>query len=142
MSSFDRCVVLVADDEPAVLKVVTHALTRHGYIVIPAGDGAAALRICQERQGPIHLALLDIMMPGMKGPQLYECLKQIHAKIAVLFMSGWSSALISELAPGMNDIHFIAKPFFPRDLVQRVNEILGNEEVCTLLADETEAVYA
>src|ERR1700722_13826852 len=99
MSSFDRCVVLVADDEPAVLKVVTHALTRHGYSVIPAGDGAAALRICQERQGPIHLALLDIMMPGMKGPQLYECLKQIHAKIAVLFMSGWSSALISELAP-------------------------------------------
>ena len=140
--SFDRCVVLVADDEPAVLKLVTHALTRHGYVVIPAEDGLAALRICRQREGPIHLALLDIMMPGMKGTQLYECLREIHAKIAVLFMSGWSSTLISELAPGMEDVHFIAKPFLPRDLVQRVNEILGNEEVCTLLDDETEAAHA
>jgi two-component system cell cycle sensor histidine kinase/response regulator CckA len=120
------------------LKVVTHALTRHGYVVIAAEDGLAALRICRERKGPIHLALLDIMMPGMRGPQLYECLKEIHARIAVLFMSGWSSSLVSELAPDMKDVHFIAKPFLPMDLVQRVNEILGNEEICTLLADETE----
>jgi len=141
MSSFERCVVLVADDEPAVLKIVTHALTRHGYIVIPAQDGLEALRICREREGPIHLALLDIMMPGMKGPQLYACLREVHAKIAVLFMSGWSSSTISELAPDIKDVHFIAKPFFPMDLVHRVNEILGNEEVCTLLADEAEMAH-
>ena len=142
MSSFDRCVVLVADDESAILKVVTHALTRHGYVVIPAEDGLAALQICRHREGPIHLALLDIMMPGMKGPQLYECLKEIHARIAVLFMSGWSSSLISELVPDMKEVHFIAKPFTPRDLVQRVNDILGNEDVCTLLDDETEMAHA
>ena len=39
MSSFERCVVLVVDDEPTVLKTVTYALKRHGYIVIPASDG-------------------------------------------------------------------------------------------------------
>jgi CheY-like chemotaxis protein len=46
------------------------AVQSHGYVVIPAEDGLATLQICRQREGPIHLALLDIMVPGMKGPQL------------------------------------------------------------------------
>jgi len=46
MSSFECCVVLVVDDEPTVLKTVTYALKRHGYIVIPASDGlTSAMRL-------------------------------------------------------------------------------------------------
>jgi CheY-like chemotaxis protein len=67
---FERCVVLVADDEPGILRLASHALTRHGYIVIPASDGLSALRACQERDGPIHLFLLDIMMLGMAGARI------------------------------------------------------------------------
>src|ERR1700689_4178671 len=89
MPSFERCVVLVADDEPTVLRTVTYALTRYGYEVIPVADGPAALRACRQREGPIHLALLDIVMPGMTGPELFECLLNLHPKIAVLFMSGY-----------------------------------------------------
>jgi DNA-binding response OmpR family regulator len=140
--SFERCVVLVADDEPMVLQLVTHALTRHGYIVVPASDGLSALRACQEREGPIHLALLDVMMPGMTGPELFECVKEIHPKIAVLFMSGYGPKRITELGCDITSVHFIAKPFLPSGLVQRVNEILGNSEVCTLLDDEPVATSA
>jgi CheY-like chemotaxis protein len=142
MSSFERCVVLIADDDPVVLQIVTYALTRHGYITIPAADGSSALRACRETQGPIHLALLDIVMPGMSGPELFECLHEIHPKIAVLFMSGYSPAQIGEIAPNIKEPHFIPKPFFPRDLVHRVNVILGNSDVCTLLDDEAQAVSA
>src|SRR3954471_7069892 len=70
MLLFERCVVLIADDEPGILRLASHALTRHGYIVIPAPDGLSALRACREREGPIHLALLDVRMPGMSGPEL------------------------------------------------------------------------
>jgi two-component system cell cycle sensor histidine kinase/response regulator CckA len=142
MSSFERCVVLVADDEPIVLRTITYALTRHGYIVIPASDGPSALRACQEREGPIHLALLDIMMPGMSGPELFECLQEIHPKVAVLFMSGYRPEQIAQLSPNISAVHFIAKPFLPRDLVRRVNVILDNSEVCVLLDDEIEATPA
>jgi CheY-like chemotaxis protein len=83
MPSFERCVVLVADDELTVLRIVTYALTRHRYDVIPVQDGPTALRVCREREGPIHLALLDVIMPVMTGPELFECLLNLHPKIAV-----------------------------------------------------------
>ena len=142
MSSFERCVVLIADDEPTVLRIVSHALTRHGYVVIEATDGPAALRACQATQGPIHLALLDVMMPGMTGPELFVCLQELHPKIAVLFMSGYKTEQISHMAAGIPDAQFIGKPFFPKELVRRVNEILGNTDVCLLLDDEVEATLA
>ena len=129
MSSSERCVVLVADDEPPVLKLVSQVLARHGYKVISASDGPTALEACLRRQGPIHLALLDVMMPGMTGPQLAECLKVRDPKIAVLFTSGYRSDQIADLSPGIKHSHFIAKPFLPKHLIQRIDEILGNAGV-------------
>jgi DNA-binding response OmpR family regulator len=133
--AFERCVVLIADDEPTVLQLTSRALTRHGYDVILASDGAAALRACEERQGPIHLALLDVMMPGLTGPELFVRLQTVHPKIAVLFMSGYRPEQIASMGASPN---FIAKPFLPRTLVQRVNEILGNTDLCALLEEEAE----
>jgi two-component system cell cycle sensor histidine kinase/response regulator CckA len=141
MASFERCVVLVADDEPVVLQTVSYALTRHGYQVIPAADGPSALHVCREREAPIHLALLDVMMPGMSGPELLECLQTFHPKLAVLFMSGYQAEQIPALA-SIRDAHFIRKPFLPKALVQRVNEILGNSEDCVLVDDEAEVTIA
>ena len=141
MPTFERCVVLVADDEPSVLRIVTHVLTRHGYEVIPATDGRNALDACQERNGPIHLAVLDVMMPGMTGPELADCLKAHDPKIEVLFMSGFRSDQTKDLSPGIEDAHFLAKPFLPRDLVRSVNVILGNSDDCLFL-DDTEVKIA
>ena len=110
MASFERCIVLVADDEPTVLQIVTFALTRRGYIVIEAPDGPTALCKCQQRDGPIHLALLDVMMPGMTGPELFRCLQDFHPKIEVLFMSGYKPEQMPQGAFAIQDAHFIAKP--------------------------------
>lgn len=136
MSSFERCVVLVADDEPAVLRLASHTLTRHGYIVIEAADGPSALRVCQKRDGPVHLALLDVLMPGMTGPELFERLRLSYPQLEALFMSGYRPEQIMRMEPSIDNARFIAKPFYPRDLVQRINDILGNVEVC-VLSDET-----
>jgi DNA-binding response OmpR family regulator len=130
MSSFERCIVLVVDDEPTVLKTVTYVLERHGYIVIPAPDGLTALCACLERGGPVHLAVRDITMPGMSGLDLFDCLLEFHPKIEGLFMAEYPAEHLRKHASVLETAHFIAKPFLPRDLVQRVNGILGNEEVC------------
>jgi len=141
MASFERCVVLVVDDEPAILHIVSYALARHGYDVITANDGPAALRLCERREGPIHLAVLDVMMPGMNGPELFRCLQEARPEIAVLFMSGYSVEQIAEVG-SVEAASFLPKPFRPMALVERVNQILGNTEVCVLLEDETGVVVA
>jgi len=140
MHSFERCVVLVADDEPGIVQIVSFALRRHGYEVITASDGLSALRAGQERAGPIHLALLDVMMPGMTGPAVFARLQEIHPESTALFMSGYSPRQLEGLPLDTRKVQFIPKPFLPRALVQRVNEILGNDDVCALLDDEQVAM--
>ncbi len=130
--------MLVADDEPMVLQLAARALARHGYDVIPAPDGTAAYCAAENRDGPIHLALLDVVMPGLDGPTLYQRLQSIRPEIKVLFMSGYDR----ERLQGLPAAPFLAKPFLPRTLVERVNSILGNEDVCALLEDETETAAA
>ena len=137
MSPFERCVVLVTDDEPLVLKLVAGALTRYGYVVLPANSADEALQISREHAGPVHLALLDVMMPGMKGPELYELLRHTYPEISALFMSGFSAERVAEHLPAWTKVHFISKPFHPRDLVRLVNRILNNEDACEV-PDEAE----
>ncbi len=139
MPSSEGCVVLVADDEPLILRLVTALLTRHGYTVISAEDGRAALDACLRREGPIHLAVLDVMMPGMTGPELAECLRKHHPGIDVLFMSAFRADLIADIAPGVRKENFIAKPFLPGDLVMRVNSMLDNTKACNLQDGQTHA---
>jgi two-component system cell cycle sensor histidine kinase/response regulator CckA len=138
MSAFERCVVLLADDEPMVLQLASRALTRHGYDVIPAADGVSAYRAAEGRNGPIHLAVLDVVMPGLDGPALYHRLLSMRPEIKVLFMSGYDR----EQLQGLPGAPFLPKPFLPRALVERVNLILGNEDICALLDDETETAAA
>jgi DNA-binding response OmpR family regulator len=138
MAAFERCVVLVADDEPTVLLMAARALMRHGYEVIAAPNGVSACRVAETHDGPIHLALLDVIMPDLPGPEVYRRIQATRPKIEVLFMSGYHSRQFAELASAP----FLPKPFLPRALVQRVNEILGNEDVCMLLDDEVETATA
>ena len=66
--------ILVVDDQPANLRVVSALLTRHGYEVLSASDGEAALELAAT-QVP-DLMLLDMMMPGMDGFELITRIKQ------------------------------------------------------------------
>lgn len=53
-------------------------------------NGREAISLCQTHQGPIHLALLDVIMPGMNGPELRECLRELVPSARILFMSGYT----------------------------------------------------
>ena len=62
--------ILVADDQPLVLRVITSILFQAGYEVLGALSAQEALRLGREHEGPIHLALIDMVMPGMSGLEL------------------------------------------------------------------------
>ena len=86
--------VLVVDDEPTVLDTVRDGLTAHGYQVLKAASGEEALQVAQSHQGAIALALIDVVMPTMNGPELAHRLHQIRPDLKVLFMSGFSTEVV------------------------------------------------
>ena len=116
--------VLLAEDEEAVRRLATMALERSGYQVLPAADGKAALEAAAAHDGPIHLLLTDVIMPGLNGRELADQFTTIHPEARVLFMSGYAGEALS--AQGVLDpsVAFLAKPFVPAQLAQKVRDVL------------------
>jgi len=119
--------VLVAEDEPGVRSPVRRILAAHGYRVLEAEDGAAALRIAEGHEGAIDLLLTDVVMPGMNGGELAHRMRSVRTGIRVVFMSGYSSEAVAThgvLSPGAG---FLQKPFTIEELVDRLRDALDRE---------------
>ena len=118
--------ILVVDDEPAILDLITAILERQGYVVLDAHDGDEALRILRERIP--DLVLLDVMMPGLDG---FEVLKEIRAisnvPVIMLTVQAGEADRVRGLDLGADD--YIAKPFGHRELVSRVKAALRRAEM-------------
>ena len=93
-----------------------------------ANNGAQAYQAAAAHQGPIHLLLTDVVMPGgMSGPQLATNLRASRPEMKVLYMSGYTdSAIIHHgvLEPG---ITFLEKPFSPDVLIRKIRAVLDTE---------------
>jgi diguanylate cyclase (GGDEF)-like protein len=116
--------ILVADDDPAIVRLVEVNLKLEGFDVITAEDGEQALKMVRE-QLPA-LVLLDIMMPKMDG---YEVCEQIradgrtrHVNVIMLTAKSMSADKIVGLTSGADD--YVLKPFDPMELVARVRSTL------------------
>lgn len=79
--------ILVADDEDLVRNVVVRLLQYLGHEVVEANTGEAALATLKDRSD-IELALLDEQMPGLRGTEVLERMREFHPKIPVLLSSG------------------------------------------------------
>jgi two-component system cell cycle sensor histidine kinase/response regulator CckA len=113
--------ILLVEDEEAVRRVARRALEMHGYKIVDAPDGATALALAAVND--VDLVLSDVMMPGMPGPTMVEELRRRDPDLLVLFMSGHTEEIIRD---GLLDpaTPFLAKPFTPMQLAQKVRESL------------------
>ncbi len=114
--------VLVVDDDPKIVELVRAYLQRAGYEVITAGDGDVALQLVERTQP--SLIVLDVMLPGLDGLLLTRHLRDSRNRVPILMMSarGRVDDRIRGLVEGADD--YLAKPFSPAELVERVNAIL------------------
>ncbi len=123
---FDRgteAILLVEDDDP--LRALTAELLRGaGYTVLEAADGNAALEMAERHRNSIDLVLTDVIMPGMNGGDLVVHLRHLLPKLAVLFMSGYASDLISRAGVPEPDRSVLHKPFTKRSLLTKVRLVL------------------
>jgi len=116
--------ILVVEDEEDVRRFIQGMLELSGYAVICARDGDSALRAANESGRHIDLLLTDVVMPTMDGAELQRRLAERQPDLRVLYMSGYheNAALNECLASG--EAHFLAKPFSPATLADKVRSIL------------------
>ena len=112
--------ILVVDDEDDIRAVVRQMLAAEGYVVRDAADPHQALRLAA--QEPVDLLITDVVMPRMRGTELAQRLLAVAPAAKVLLMSAYKVAEVD--ASGHP---FIAKPFTPQALTERVRLLLRDE---------------
>ncbi|MEO8587551.1 MAG: response regulator, partial [Acidobacteriota bacterium] len=95
-----------------------------GYTVLLAEGPADAERIAGSHAGPIHLLLTDVVMPGVRGPELAERLLRQRPDLLVLYMSGYTDDAIAHHGLLEAGVEFLQKPFTPLGLTNKVREVL------------------
>jgi len=117
--------VLLVEDAAAVRSVTHQALSRQGYTVLDAPNGAEALRIAADHPGAIHLLLTDVVMPGISGRQLSDELTRLRPDTKVLFTSGYTDDAVVRHGVLESGIAYLQKPFTVDGLARKVREVLG-----------------
>ena len=114
--------VLVVDDEPGIVDVVSMALRHHGFGVESAGTGREALNLV--RRWHPHVMVLDVMLPDMDGFEVARRLAAEHAEVPILFLSARDATAdkIRGLTTGGDD--YVTKPFSLEELIARLRNIL------------------
>jgi PAS domain S-box-containing protein len=116
--------IMVVEDEPIVRSLAACILESSGYRVLVTESTEDAVRIAKGYDEAIDLVLTDMVMPGMKGPEVYRAVLKTHQETRVLYMSGYASGVISSHGFSPDAINFIRKPFSVSGLLEKVTEVL------------------
>jgi hypothetical protein len=117
--------VLLSEDEQDVREVAREFLESGGYTVLEAQNGEEALRLGMQHNGKIDLLITDMVMPGMRGPELAARLQKERNDLRVLYMSGYSEHSAADAAPTINRAKLLTKPFSRGVLLRAVRELLN-----------------
>jgi PAS domain S-box-containing protein len=115
--------IMVVEDDDMVRDMAKSILQQYGYSILDAQDGKEAIRVSEKFEGPIHLMLTDVVMPGMSGRVLAEKLAVQRPKMKVLYMSGYTDNAIVRHGVLDKEVIFIQKPFTVEALAQKVREV-------------------
>jgi len=130
--------ILICEDESSIRAFLKINFERNGFSVIEAGSGEEALRLT-ELEKP-HVAVLDVMLPGIDGFEVCRRLRQTHPNIGIIMLTAKGQDLdkISGLEHGADD--YVVKPFNPTEfilrtkaLIRRLEDAKGIEEEGKLL---------
>jgi CheY-like chemotaxis protein len=122
--SADGAIILVVEDEPLVREMVARVLEQLGYHVIACRSGEQAIDVCARPDTRVDLVVTDVVMPGMSGPVLAQKLRAARPDLPVLFTSGHGEEVVSKHGIATGGVHFLPKPYAPKDLAQKIREIL------------------
>ena len=126
--------ILIAEDETALLELMSLALGRYHYHILTASSGTEALKIWEQHQGQIDLLLTDVVMPGgMTGRELAEELKKKKPDLKVIYTSGFNRAAAGREA-STGDTVFLPKPYLPDEAAKLIRSTLDSESTSRFAA--------
>jgi two-component system cell cycle sensor histidine kinase/response regulator CckA len=115
--------ILLVEDEAGLRELASDYLGSKGYKVLSAADGHDALRVCRDFDGPIHVMLTDVVMPGGGGPDLAKVVLETRPELRVIYMSGYTDrVLIEKLGEKAT---FLQKPFSLEHLASKIRSLLS-----------------
>jgi PAS domain S-box-containing protein len=117
--------VMVVEDEDAIRTLTQRILTRQGYDVVEALNPEHAITLCESTKP--DLLLTDVVMPGMSGKDLSHRLRERHADLRVLFMSGYTDNVMDRYGLDASGDSLLQKPFNGRELLTAVQEALATD---------------
>jgi len=124
----DRKRLLVVDDEPPILKLVTRILATENYDITAAESGDAAAQMVSRPEYPgIDLLVTDLMMPGMTGRDLSVIVRGKYPKARVLYVTGFADTLFKDLAELAEGESFIEKPFGTDGLLEATRLLMFDQ---------------
>ncbi len=104
--------ILVADDDPAILRLITAIVEKEGYTVVPARDGREAYKLLQS-DGDFTAGIFDVVMPHIQGPELVRFMKTEKRlmRIPVMMMTAEQNPKLSSDSFAAGAVVFLPKPF-------------------------------
>jgi len=117
-----RDIILVVDDEPLVLRMVTTALASTPYRVMVAENGLAGCEAFLKVSGDVCLVLTDVVMPVLSGIEMADRILGSSPEVKVLLMSAYTDEMIQP--QNSRKLPLIRKPFLPDDLLRKIDQLV------------------
>ena len=124
-------VLLVVEDDEALLSILGEVLAEEGLRVSPDRNGAEALAVYRDNADDICLAVLDVMLPGMDGLATASELRKIKDTIRFIFMSGYGTEEITQMGMSIGTIpnaEFFQKAFVFEDMKNRIRALVREHQ--------------
>ena len=116
--------ILMAEDDPGIRNFTREILQRYGYTIIEAADGEEAVSIFMENRNRIDLIILDVVMPGKNGKEVYDEIVKTSPDMKFIFTSGYTGDVILDKGIMEDTVNFISKPLLPDELLKMVRDVL------------------
>jgi two-component system cell cycle sensor histidine kinase/response regulator CckA len=117
--------ILVVEDEPVVRTVAQALLSRSGYTVLTAPDGASALNVLRDHPAGIGLILLDMTMPGMTTDDIVQAIRALDPTVPILLNSGYTSNdTVQQMLEEGSVQGFLGKPYELRELLSTIDQLM------------------
>ena len=118
--------VLVVDDEPSILEITRETLGDHGYRVLTAPNGRAAVAAYERHKGEVKVVLTDMSMPLMDGPTTIKTLLAFDPDVKIIACSGLRSDPGAEQVKGLRVKAFLTKPYTASTLLGTLRKVLAD----------------
>ena len=120
--------ILVVEDDDALRRLAIRFLEPAGYTVLAAASGEEALLLLERHDGPVHLMLTDVVMPGMSVRNLAQQVSTSHPGMKVVYTSGYTDDVIVHHGVLDEGTHFLGKPYTVVELRRKVREVLDSQD--------------